>query len=171
MFRSRQLRIILAAFAVVLVADQVTKTLVMRHIPDPNPTFRQNVFFQLTHQRNEGLVGGTFKDFPLIVYVAPALATLVLVYLFRHLDPASRIQGLAYGMVFGGAVGNILDRLRLGSVTDFLQFNFYFIPFNFPWRIYPAFNIADAAICVGVVVLILTWNQNVQPERHVAADS
>jgi signal peptidase II len=61
-------------------------------------------------------------------------------------------------MIGGGAVGNnLLDRLIHGSVTDFLQFHFYFVPFEFPWKYYPAFNVADSAICTGVFLLIVTW--------------
>jgi len=131
------------------------------------PPYREKVFFHFTHQRNEGLVGGLFSDYPVVTYVAPVIATIVLVYLFRHLNPASRIQSLAYGMVLGGALGNITDRVRFGSVTDFLQFHFYFIPFDFPWRYYPAFNVADSCITVGVVLLILSWNTG----HHVKSKS
>jgi len=54
-------------------------------------------------------------------------------------------------------LNRMLDRLIHGSVTDFLQFHFYFVPFDFPWKYYPAFNVADSAICVGVFLLIVTW--------------
>ena len=61
-------------------------------------------------------------------------------------------------MIVGGAFGNIIDRILFRSVTDFLQFHFYFIPFDFPWKVFPAFNVTDAAIDVGVVLLIISWN-------------
>jgi signal peptidase II len=67
-------------------------------------------------------------------------------------------------MVLGGAVGNFIDRIRLGSVTDFLQFHFYFIPFDFPWKFYPAFNLADTSIVIGVFILVLTWGREATPD-------
>ncbi len=162
--KDRRLRVILITFLVVLTADQVSKAIVMALIEvDRPPDF--DVFFQFTHQRNPGLVGGMFREVPALAYVLPVFATGILVYLYRFLDPKSIWQTLAFGMVFGGAVGNLIDRFRLGSVTDFLQVNFYFIPFDFPWKFYPAFNVADSSVCVGVAILVITWNLAPPPEK------
>lgn len=171
MSRKLQIQLASAAFAVVLIADQATKEIVRQTLAPGMP--RRDVFFHFTHQQNEGLVGGIFSDFKFVTYAAPVAATLVLIYLFRHLDPRSRLQSLAFGMVFGGAIGNILDRIMHGVVTDFLQFYLFFIPFGFSWKYYPAFNIADSAICVGVFILVLSWNakpprDNLPPEENVA---
>lgn len=155
--RRRQLVWLLTALFVVLVADQVTKAIVIAKL-EPGTPFRDNTFFYFSHQRNTGLVGGMFSDVPAVAMLAPIFATGVLIYLFRHLDPGSRWQALGYGMVVGGAIGNLIDRVRLHSVTDFLQFHFYFIPFDFPWKFYPAFNIADSGICVGVAILMIAWS-------------
>lgn len=157
---------ILAVFTLVLVLDQITKALVLAYLETGQP-IRDQTFFQLSHQRNEGLIGGLFRERPWVTYLAPAGATVILMFLFRRLDAASRLQSLAYGMVLGGAIGNLVDRIRLQSVTDFLQFNFYFIPFDFPWKLYPAFNIADSGICIGVALLVFGWNSG-QPE-HAAS--
>lgn len=89
--------------------------------------------------------------------------------MYRQLDPASRLQAIAYGCVLGGALGNLIDRFRHGSVTDFLQFHFLFIPFDFPWKYYPSFNIADAGIICGIVVLFFTLST--MPEPDVSRDS
>ncbi len=67
-------------------------------------------------------------------------------------------------MVLGGALGNFIDRLRFGSVTDFLQVHFYFIPFDFPWKFYPAFNLADSAIVMGVIALVFTWGREARSD-------
>lgn len=159
--RRRQLIWVLVAFGLVLVADQATKEYILRTIPEGSVTFagREEQFVFLTHERNPGLVGGAFRDMPAVVYTAPVIATLVLIYLFRHLHPGSWVQAMSYGMIIGGAVGNLVDRFRLGSVTDFIQVHFYFIPFDFPWKRYPAFNIADSAICIGVALLIISWHR------------
>ena len=166
-----QIQFAAAAFSAVLIADQVTKEIVRRTLEPHMP--RRDVFFHFTHQQNDGLVGGMFSDYKAVTYVAPVIATLVLIYLFRHSDPRSRVQSLAFGMVFGGAIGNILDRIMHGFVTDFLQFYLFFIPFPFPWKYYPAFNVADSAICVGVFLLVLSWNanpprENSPPKENVA---
>jgi signal peptidase II len=158
--RRRQMAIIVVVFLVVLLLDQVTKAIISHTIPENSVSFvgREREFFFFTHQRNSGLVGGMFDNRPVVALAAPLFATLVLIYLFRHLDPVSRLQALAYGMIAGGAVGNLVDRLlREGGVVDFLQFHFWFVPFDFPWKIYPAFNVADSAICVGVFLLIVSW--------------
>lgn len=164
---SPRLAWVIAAALVILICDQVSKEIVVRTIPERTETVfdHPGEFFWITHQRNTGLVGGMFSDRRGVPFVAPIVATLVLIYLYRHLDPASRFQALAFGMVVGGAIGNLIDRFRFGSVTDFLQFHFIFIPFDFPWKLYPAFNVADSAICVGVVLLVLlTWRQPVTTE-------
>lgn len=156
--RRKQLIWIFAAFAIVMVADQVTKAIIIAKIPEQHfVDFSHPRFFEFTHQRNPGLVGGMFSNQPILAKSAPILATLVLLYLYRFLDKNSRFQSFAYGLIAGGAIGNLTDRLRLGSVTDFLQFHFYFIPFDFPWKYYPAFNVADSCICTGVFLLIVTW--------------
>jgi len=159
--RIRQLTWILAVFCAVLVLDQASKAIIRAAIPANSVSIagRETEFFYFTHERNPGLVGGMFHDSRVVAYSAPMVATLVLLYLFRHLHPTSRLQSVAYGLVLGGALGNIIDRFRQGWVTDFLQFNFYFIPFDFPWKRYPAFNVADASICIGVFLLVLTWHR------------
>jgi len=161
--RKKQLAIILACFAVVVCVDQITKAIVMAKFPEFHLV--ANKFFQISLQRNPGIVGGIFRNVPFMAYIAPLLASFVLLYLYRHLEIASKIQSIAYGLVAGGAVGNYIDRIHLGSVTDFLQFNFYFIPFNFPWKYYPAFNVADSCICTGVFLLIVTWWASTPPRE------
>lgn len=166
--RKEQILIILAIFVVVVVADQVSKAIVRHYIPIVDNPFagRDNQFFFFTHQQNPGLVNGIFQDRPLLAKSMPLFACGVLIYLFRYLDPTSRLQALAWGLVAGGAIGNIIDRLWFGVVTDFLQVHFYFIKFDFPWKRYPAFNLADSAICVGVVLLILSWRNVEHPKEE-----
>jgi signal peptidase II len=166
--RQKQLAWIGAAFFLILCADQASKAVVRATIPWETSLAerRDDEFFYFTHERNRGLVGGMFRDSPAVAYTAPLLATAVLLYLFKHLEPNSRFQAAAYGLVAGGAVGNVIDRFWLGYVTDFFQFHFYFIPFDFPWKRYPAFNVADSAICIGVFLLIMGWHK--AGKTHVA---
>lgn len=168
--RERQITWILAVLLCVLCLDQVSKAVIRYTIAENSVTLaghEQDIFW-FTHQTNEGLVWGMFQAQPLIARAAPLLATVVLLYLFKHLDPASRVQALAYGMVAGGAVGNLIDRFWRGGVTDFLQFHFRFLPDWFPGKLYPAFNVADSAICVGVLLLVVGWGK---PGKTDVADA
>lgn len=169
--RKRQILLILAVFAAVVVLDQVSKAYIRAHYDVNGALFRESTLFWISHQRNEGLVGGMFSGNRLVAIVAPMAALSVLVYLSRHLDPASRVQSLAYGLVTGGAIGNLIDRVVLGYVTDFLQFHFYFVPFDFPWKYYPAFNVADIGICTGVFMLVVSWNLAPTPDDGAKEDA
>lgn len=170
----RQLCLIVGAFLVVFVLDQVSKYLIIQNIPQDAP-FRGDVFFHFTHQRNTGIIGGAFGSIPWVAKVLPFFALGILFYLFKQINRDSLIQAISYGMIWGGALGNILDRMRLGWVTDFFQFNFYFIPFDFPWKYYPAFNIADAGIMIGVFTLLFTLNPKpeefTEAEEHASSNS
>lgn len=154
--RAKQLRWIAAIGVAALIADQVTKMLVRAKV-STEVAHRDDVFFQLVHHKNEGIVGGLFRDTPVLAYLLPVVAMAVLVYLFRHLDARSKWQSTAFGLVAGGALGNLVDRALFGGVTDFIQIHFYFVPFDFPWKYFPTFNVADSCIDVGVVLLLLTW--------------
>jgi len=166
--RREQVLLIVTVFLVVLIADQISKAIVRNYIPIVANPFegRNEQFFFFTHQQNPGLVNGIFQDRPYLAKTMPLFACAVLLYLYRFLDPASRLQGLAWGLVAGGAIGNIIDRLWFGVVTDFLQVHFYFIKAEFPWKRYPAFNLADSAICAGVVLLIFSWRNIEQPKEE-----
>lgn len=164
--RSAQVRWIASVGAAALVSDQVTKTIV-RSAVDPDAPFHDDVFFQWVRHSNSGIVGGMFRELPFIAYLAPLAALAVLVYLFWRLDARSKWQATAFGLVLGGAIGNLIDRVRFGGVTDFLQFHFYFVPFDFPWKYFPAFNVADSCIVVGVGLLVITWGRPERKENDV----
>lgn len=159
--RKKQLAWVVVVFVSVLCVDQATKMWIDRTIPEHSVSRHNHdrEFFWLTHERNPGMVGGMFGSNPFVAKAAPILATAVLGYLFFHLDAASRFQSLAYGLVAGGAIGNLIDRIVRGEVVDFLQVHFWFIKWDFPWKYYPAFNVADSCICVGVFLLILGWHR------------
>ena len=169
---TRQRYLILAALLVVVIADQITKALVVAYVAPRRHAGTESTFFYITHERNPGLVFGQFGDVPWVARTAPVLATIVLVYLYRHIEHRPGIQALAFGLVGGGAAGNLIDRFIRGTVVDFLQFNFYFLPdfLGITNKRYPAFNVADTAICVGVAVLVLTWRHAARKQEVDAAD-
>jgi signal peptidase II len=125
----------------VLLVDQVTKRLVQSNITEGE---RNNVFFgvDLVHVRNHGVAFGAFAGGGTIVAVIIGVALVALVVWFmRH--SARPLAWLPTGLLLGGAVGNIFDRIRDGAVTDFVKF-----------PAWPAFNIADVAITFGVLSLL-----------------
>jgi signal peptidase II len=136
-----------------LVLDQATKWWILA-IMLPRPPYERVIpvlpSFDLVLLWNRGVSFGLFNnDSRLNAVIFSALAAAIVVGLFVWLRRASEpliIAGL--GLVIGGAVGNVIDRLVHGAVVDFLDF------YIGAWH-WPAFNIADAAICVGVVALVL----------------
>jgi signal peptidase II len=127
--------------AAVLLVDQVTKRLVQSDIAqgDSNGVFPG---VQLVHVRNHGVAFGAFAGGGTIVAVIIGAALVALVVWFlRH--TAMPLAWLPTGLLLGGAVGNIFDRVRDGAVTDFIKF-----------PAWPAFNIADVAITFGVLSLL-----------------
>jgi signal peptidase II len=131
---------------VVVVLDQVTKALVRGGIAVGE---EDSVLpaVSLVHVRNTGVAFGAFSGGGLIVVALVAAALSALLYYFiTHLD--KRLVWLPTGMLLGGSVGNIIDRVRDGAVTDFVK-----LP---AW---PAFNVADISITFGVLVLLWVIEQ------------
>jgi signal peptidase II len=134
----------------VVALDQLTKWWILAIVMDPPQRIEVTGFFNLVLVMNRGVSFGMFGGAP--DWVPPALiafAILLAVGLSIWMWRAdSLLLGAALGMVVGGAIGNVIDRIRFGAVVDFLDFH----AAGYHW---PAFNVADSAITVGVVMLIL----------------
>ena len=150
----------IAALALcVLVADQITKWLVQRGIFPGDEIVVIPGFFNLTHRANTGAAWSLFTGNNAVLATIAIIAIVVL-YRTRHHFSAHRLTGqFAFGLIFGGILGNLTDRLLPGrhAVVDFLHF--YMARrgtaevFDFP-----AFNVADSAICTGVaLIFLLNW--------------
>jgi signal peptidase II len=125
----------------VLALDQITKRLVA----DDIGSGEERSFFpglQLVHVRNKGIAFGLASGAGTVVLVLTGLALAALVVYFVR-NPTRPLLWLPTGLLLGGALGNLIDRLTEGAVTDFLKLPFW-----------PAFNIADVAITVGVLALL-----------------
>jgi signal peptidase II len=132
--------------ALVVALDQVTKALV-RHGIDPTEEDSVLPGISLVHVRNTGVAFGAFAGGGAIVVVLVGAALAALLYYFvTHVD--RRLVWLPTGMLLGGSIGNIIDRIRDGAVTDFVK-----LP---AW---PAFNVADMSITFGVLVLLWVIEQ------------
>jgi len=151
-----------AAVAVAVVAlDLITKLLVRRHLRLYETHDIIPGFLSLVHGRNRGMAFGAFSrgglpaQAVLLALLSAAVLLLVVAH-WRRLDQAPGSLRVALALIAGGAVGNLIDRVRLGYVTDFVHVY---------WRRWdwPDFNVADSAITVGVVLLL--WDA-LRPRRR-----
>jgi signal peptidase II len=138
---------LVTAALICLILDQVTKWWIVNHIGlYENIWLYQNVRLTLTY--NPGLIFGAFQDKPFLVnFVIIAASVILVIYTFTELKRNGHALSLiAVGMIFGGALGNTVDRVRLGKVVDFIAVG------NFP-----VFNLADSSIVAGISLLILSY--------------
>ena len=139
----------LAIAGLVIVVDQVSKIIVLSAL-GPFQGVSVTPFFKLVVVMNSGISFGLFaSESELARYLLVALALIVSIILMRWLaSSTNRFVCAALGMIIGGAFGNVIDRLVHKAVVDFLDFHLY------GWH-WPAFNVADSAITIGVALFVL----------------
>ena len=144
------LKIGLSVGATVVVLDQLTKWLIRDVVLDTARYIEVTGFFNIVEVWNRGVSFGLFaSDSPWTPYLLSALAIAISIVLTFWLRKAeTTFLALALGFVIGGAIGNVFDRFIWGRVYDFLDFH----AAGYHW---PAFNVADAAISVGVALILL----------------
>lgn len=138
---------------VVVILDQISKALVLVKIPLFKSIPVINGFFSLTHVHNPGGAFGFLAQngSPWLhwMFLGAAALALVLILYFHHQTPRTHpYLALGLSLIFGGAIGNLIDRLRFGEVVDFLDF--YVATHH-----YPTFNVADSAVTVGVGIFLV----------------
>jgi signal peptidase II len=149
----RRLASFLIVAALVVTFDQLSKLWIRAHLAlgESLPITGR---LSLTYVGNTGSAFGLLANQTFLLTIV-GIASLLLVLLFlRYLSRATTLSMVSIGLIWGGAIGNLVDRLRFGYVTDFIYFRLWG---NFHW---PAFNVADAAITVGVFVLIYSFYQS-----------
>ncbi|MGI6285401.1 signal peptidase II [Neomoorella humiferrea] len=128
--------------ALILGLDQLTKYIVRVNF-QPNESLPViNSVFHLTYVNNPGAAFGLFAYKTPVFVAITVLVVAVILIAYRTLPPGSPVMRLALALITGGALGNLIDRLRFGYVVDFLDF-----------RVWPVFNLADVAIVSGVILL------------------
>ncbi|HEY4395626.1 MAG TPA: signal peptidase II [Polyangia bacterium] len=165
---TRRKYLLFTVFAVVsLLLDQWTKVMA-RDVLRPRGPFNPKVvvqgYFDLRYAENPGVAFSMFQDLPggrvLLTLLAVIALVVVIAYLRKTPPEATRVH-VALGLVGGGAIGNLVDRVMYGKVTDFIV-----------WKKgiheWPAFNVADAALCVGVGLILLDWIIASRSERATA---
>jgi signal peptidase II len=147
--RRRYLFFSLGLAAIIAIVDQVTKLWIRSHIMPWQSVPAEGVF-RLTRVQNTGAAFGLFTSQTATLIVVSLVAVLGLVLALRYQPLRSVWTNVALGLLLGGSVGNMIDRLRLGYVTDFID-----IGFKHGWRFY-IFNVADSAITVGSILLVFS---------------
>ncbi len=138
--------------AVVVILDQLTKFLIMEWMPIHKSVVIIPGFLDITHLHNSGVAFGMFSDSPsdikqLLLTSLSVIAVGVLFYLYHQTNKMYRFMMAGFALLLGGALGNLIDRIFMGEVVDFID---VYIG-DLHW---PAFNIADSAITVGIAILI-----------------
>ena len=137
----------------VVIVDQITKLLILKHLP-----FNQNItviagFFDIVHINNPGgafgLLASLSPQWRTIIFLfVSSLAVGLILYFYIKTPQSHPWLAAGFALIFGGAIGNLIDRLRFGFVIDFLDF--YIAKYH-----WPAFNIADSAITVGLTIFVI----------------
>lgn len=150
-----------ASSIVLLILDQLTKAWVRGHL-----ALREDIpiidnFLSISHATNKGAAFSALANYEhrlWVFYAFTAIAVGVLAHSFRQLEPGDRLQSFAMGSILSGAIGNLIDRVMAGEVTDMVKVYFGSEPSkgwcieHFGTNVYPIFNVADAAIVVGVCI-------------------
>jgi signal peptidase II len=134
--------------AIVVMLDQITKAVVIRAFASPDSGASKQIIPHLLdfrHDENTGAAFSLFQGRSTTLLLIGVIVIGVLIYYYRALPQGQPVLRLAVGGVLGGAVGNIIDRVRLGHVTDWIHITHY-----------PTFNIADSCITIGMITLAIS---------------
>lgn len=154
-------RLLFVSALVVFILDQLTKTWIFNNLELDSYFYPDSIqvidgFFYIVHIGNEGAAWGMLSGYSGLL-AAFALIALFAIYKLRHsLELHRKPMQWAFGLLIGGIIGNLVDRLVHGHVIDFLDFH---LPFTIPWILsngrYPSFNIADCGIVIGTILYII----------------
>jgi len=135
---------------IVIIADQITKFWIIDKIMLPPRIITINEYFNIVLTWNNGISFGLFNnDNKINALVISSIAIVIILFLIRLLSKAeTKKLNIGFGLIIGGAVGNIVDRSIYGAVMDFLDLHIG----TYHW---PAFNIADSSITIGAIILIV----------------
>ncbi len=170
--------LILAAIAgAIITADQATKMWIHTHLQEGDVIQVISNLFNITHVHNMGAAFGFLADShpefrTAFFFAMPPIALIIILAILRGVRDSDRWTIAALSGVFGGAIGNYIDRLRYGYVIDFLDFTIvYNASSNPPGRfVYPSFNVADIAIVCGVAILLFlefTRSRSEEPDTAI----
>jgi len=160
----RLLRIASGIAFFLLVIDQLTKLLAEQKLSQLQSIEIIPGFFSLTYVTNKGAAWGMFHGYGMVLFAIGAVVTVMALCFLRKLCDGFRERYIAILVVLSGVIGNSIDRLWRGEVVDFLDFYIK----KSHW---PAFNIADCAICIGIGIYMLSVLLRPAPEAEKTADN
>lgn len=162
-------RRIAAIALLVLAVDQLTKALVLRFLPDVwDEKSVLPGFFKLVHWQNTGAAWSSFAGKNGALAIIAIVALVILFFSRHHFNSHTLLGQFAFGLVIGGIMGNLVDRIFRRHVVDFLRF--YMVQRGGEEIGFPAFNVADSAICFGVaLVFLITWRYEHAPRAAESA--
>lgn len=131
--------------------DQISKYIVIQNLKLGESVPNSGIF-RFTHAQNTGTAFSLFQNQTDILTIVSFVAIVLIIFIYLSIEKPSNYIYLSYGLLFGGAFGNLIDRVRLGYVTDFFDVGFW-----------PIFNIADSAITIGIILMLfnyLIYNKN-----------
>lgn len=140
---------IIIPILLIVIGDVFTKEWIRSYPPDGETIYKLS-FIRIIHITNTGSAFGAFQGYSLVFTIIACLGLFLLplfgVYMYRHYPQFVNVPNrIALGLILGGDVGNLIDRLRFGRVTDFIDPGFF-----------PVFNVADSAITIGVILIIFS---------------
>lgn len=145
---------------VTLIVDQVSKVVIQRVLAEGESVPVIPNIFHLTYIRNPGAAFGVFAYQTTFFILMTVLVIMFILVAYRRVPSGRRLVKLSMALIVGGALGNLIDRMRYGLVVDFLDF-----------RIWPVFNLADSAIVIGVSLLLLDiWRNDKKGQRKGLTD-
>ena len=164
-------KIIILVMVGIFAADQVSKALVVHRFETPNDSSERLIvirgFLDLIHRTNDGAAFSILQGKNNILAVISFIAMGGLIRFRHHFDNGTRTGKIALGLLMGGILGNLLDRVFRGSVVDFVRV--YIERRGGAISEWPAFNIADAAICAGVGILFyVAWTEESAEKKKAA---
>ncbi|HEY4695980.1 MAG TPA: signal peptidase II [Candidatus Hydromicrobium sp.] len=142
----------------VLIADQITKNIIMQRVPVNSSIEIIRGFLYITHVKNSGAAFGMFQNYTKILTIISIVAIVLIIILKAILKLNFAFYNVSLGFILGGAVGNLIDRYFVGEVTDFINLTFL-----------PVFNIADSSIVIGfcliIILIIREYFKKEKPKR------
>jgi signal peptidase II len=158
--------IVLIVASLVIVIDQIVKLVVSTALPLGgawSPLSGPNPFFQIVHVANTGVAFGMFKDLGIVFILVPLIISGIIIYYARRLHPDQIFMAFALGLTLGGALGNVIDRIRIGYVIDYFDIGLG------PLR--NASNFADWSIVLGVILLAAATLLDERKQKQTSAKS
>ena len=142
---------ILILSLIFLIVDQISKILVVKFLDLNSVTLIKN-FFYLTYTNNTGAAFSILTDKRIFLVLVGIIIIILLIYYLKKHQIKNTINKIAFALVIGGSIGNLIDRIIRGSVVDFIDIKIF--SYNFP-----IFNLADTFITIGVLLLLININK------------